>query len=102
MILTGKCSTREEPSALRQISRRNQLTLPADLLARLGLRPGDWVEVRAEGPSVILRPRVVEDPYTQEDLRALGRLVRRQRKAGQYKEFKTAAATLHHLRSLGR
>ena len=89
-------------AALRQIGKRNQLTLPAAVVAELGLRPGDWVEVRAEGRTAVLRPKLVEDPYSEEDLAALERLVRRQRTAGQYRDFKTAAGALGHLRRIRR
>jgi AbrB family looped-hinge helix DNA binding protein len=89
-------------SVLRQISRRNQLTLPAEVLSALGLRAGDWVEVSAEGTALVVRPKLVEDPCTQEDLRAFDRLVRRQRKAGRYREFSSAGGALRHVRSLGR
>jgi len=89
-------------AALRQIGKRNQLTLPAEVLASLGLRPGDWVEVRAEGTGVVLRPKPVEDPYTEQDLEELDHLVCRQRKAGQYRDFKTSSAALRHLRQIGR
>ena len=89
-------------AAVRQIGKRNQLTLPASVLVKLGLRAGDWVEVKAEGTGVVLRPKLVEDPYSEDDLHALDQLVRRQRKAGQYRDFRTTASALRHLRRLGR
>jgi AbrB family looped-hinge helix DNA binding protein len=39
------------------ISSKNQITLPAQLLRDMGLRPGDRLSVAREGGRVILRPR---------------------------------------------
>ena len=40
-----------------KISTRGQVVLPSPLRAKLGLRPGDALEVKLEGDAIVLRPR---------------------------------------------
>ena len=42
------------------ISRKNQITLPVDVLRETGLRPGDDVRVRAVGPGRVELVRIDE------------------------------------------
>jgi bifunctional DNA-binding transcriptional regulator/antitoxin component of YhaV-PrlF toxin-antitoxin module len=41
-----------------RISRKNQVTLPVETLAAAGLKPGDPVNIEAEGPNKIVVRRV--------------------------------------------
>jgi len=51
-----------------QIGSRGQLTLPADIRKRLGLRPGDTLLVRLEDGHIVLDPAIVLpiEQYTAE------------------------------------
>ncbi|HEX9823599.1 MAG TPA: AbrB/MazE/SpoVT family DNA-binding domain-containing protein [Actinomycetota bacterium] len=40
-----------------RLSRKNQATIPVDVVAASGLRPGDELEVRAVGPGRVLLAR---------------------------------------------
>ena len=41
---------------IAHLSEKGQITIPADVRKRLGLRPGDRIEVMVSGGSIILRP----------------------------------------------
>jgi AbrB family looped-hinge helix DNA binding protein len=55
-----------------KVSTKGQVVLPKPLRAKLGLRPGDPLDVRVEGDAIVLRPRrarrrklkIVVDPRT--------------------------------------
>jgi AbrB family looped-hinge helix DNA binding protein len=40
-----------------KVSTKGQVVLPSQLRERLGLRPGDALDVRLEGDAIVLRPR---------------------------------------------
>ena len=46
---------------LRQIGKRNQLTIPAKLLRASGVRPGDYVELANDHDKIIILPKLIED-----------------------------------------
>jgi len=55
-----------------KVSSKGQVVLPSPLRQRLGLRPGDSLDVRIEGDAIVLRPRrtkrrkarIIVDPRT--------------------------------------
>jgi AbrB family looped-hinge helix DNA binding protein len=55
-----------------RVSSKGQVVLPSPLRQRLGLRPGDALDVRLEGDAIVLRPRrakrrkarIITDPRT--------------------------------------
>jgi len=55
-----------------KISTKGQVVLPSRLRERLGLRPGDALDVKLEGGAIVLRPRrarrrklkIIVDPRT--------------------------------------
>jgi AbrB family looped-hinge helix DNA binding protein len=55
-----------------KLSSKGQVVLPSRLREKLGLRPGDALDVRLEGDAIVLRPRrarrrkpkIVIDPRT--------------------------------------
>lgn len=55
------------PDGPRRIGERNQVTLPADQLAVLGLEPGDsvWIALNPDRPGtlVVLSPSVMEEVF---------------------------------------
>ncbi|BAW02097.1 AbrB family transcriptional regulator [Thermus thermophilus] len=54
--------------ALTSLSKRGQITLPAEVRQALGLKPGDPLVVRVEAGRVVLEPAVVlpVELYTEE------------------------------------
>lgn len=57
--------TRARRRGYSRVSAKHQVTLPVDALGEAGLRPGDVVRVRAEGPGrvVLTRERNPLDEY---------------------------------------
>lgn len=57
--------------ALTSLSKRGQVTLPAEVRRALGLKPGDTLVVRVEAGRVVLEPAVVlpVELYTEERIR---------------------------------
>lgn len=63
-----------------KISTKGQVVLPSRLRQRLGLRPGDALDVRLEGDAIVLRPRrrrrrkarIITDPRTGLPVLTLG------------------------------
>jgi AbrB family looped-hinge helix DNA binding protein len=47
--------TRERRAGPARISRKNQVTLPAAILRKLGLAAGDTVDITDEGDSIVIR-----------------------------------------------
>ena len=55
-----------------KVSTKGQVVLPSMLREKLGLRPGDALDVRLEGDAIVLRPRrarrrkarIIKDPIT--------------------------------------
>ncbi|MEU8194283.1 AbrB/MazE/SpoVT family DNA-binding domain-containing protein [Microbispora amethystogenes] len=58
MAVTVKLMEYANPSTQRgpaRISRKNQVTLPVSLLRKLGLGPGDAVDIADEGDHIVIR-----------------------------------------------
>ena len=73
---------------LRQLKKRNQLTLPSAILKRIGIREGDYVAIEDRDGRIILNPREVEERGLDEaEWERLDRLVKEQRAKKQYKQF---------------
>jgi len=56
---------------LLSLGNSTAVTLPPDLLERLGLRPGDTVEVEATEDGILIRPAKALDPEFERALRAV-------------------------------
>jgi AbrB family looped-hinge helix DNA binding protein len=39
-----------------KVSRKNQIAVPAEVRRKLGIKPGDWLEVETKDHEVVLRP----------------------------------------------
>ena len=83
---------------LRQINDRNQITIPANLLKSVGLKPGDLLELEARGTNLILKPRKLEEPLESEDWKALDQLVSRQVRDKEYTEYPSPRKARSHLK----
>ena len=59
------------PRQTLTVSSRGQITLPANLRKRLGIRPGGGLSAEEKGGELVLRPAVVleMETYTDADIR---------------------------------
>ncbi|MGA8754041.1 AbrB/MazE/SpoVT family DNA-binding domain-containing protein [Candidatus Deferrimicrobium sp.] len=59
------------PRQTLTVSSRGQITLPANLRKRLGIRPGGVLSAEEKGGELVLRPAVVleMETYTDDDIR---------------------------------
>lgn len=59
------------PRQTLTVSSRGQITLPAGLRKRLGIRPGGVLSAEEKGGELVLRPAVVleMEPYSDADIR---------------------------------
>jgi AbrB family looped-hinge helix DNA binding protein len=86
---------------IRRIGKRNQVTIPADILEELHLGPGVEVEVTKEGRGLRIRP--VQDPiaYASGLLRRPGqRVLSDEELEVAIREASQEAATRRYLRTL--
>ena len=74
---------------LAKLKTKNQLTIPNEIVKRLHLRANELFAVDVEKNYIKLVPVQVEARYTEEELRAIDRIVARQKgKAKTYKAGK--------------
>ncbi|MDO8739147.1 AbrB/MazE/SpoVT family DNA-binding domain-containing protein [Candidatus Deferrimicrobium sp.] len=59
------------PRQTLTVSSRGQITLPAGLRKRLGIRPGGVLSAEEKGGELVLRPAIVleMEPYSDADIR---------------------------------
>jgi antitoxin component of MazEF toxin-antitoxin module len=81
---------------VEKIKKENLLKIPNLVLKRVGLEPGDYVEVTDDGYKIIITPKVPEEAFTDEEWTKLEKLAKE--KKG--RAFKTGAALLKHLDKL--
>ncbi|MEW6189667.1 MAG: AbrB/MazE/SpoVT family DNA-binding domain-containing protein [Actinomycetota bacterium] len=80
---------------VRRLSERNTITIPKDILKRIGLKPGDYFEITDDGNRIILTPKIVEDKFTDEEWEKLEKLARERGRV-----YKTATEAKKHLEGL--
>ncbi|MEK7099217.1 MAG: AbrB/MazE/SpoVT family DNA-binding domain-containing protein [Patescibacteria group bacterium] len=62
MLISLKTKTRKDaPSPIGRIGQRRQVVIPKRIYDELGLRTGDFVEVRRVKSEVVIRPKKVVD-----------------------------------------
>ncbi len=61
---------------VRQISTRNTITLPKAILERIGVGIGDFLEINEDGRQIILTPKVLEAPFSDEEWEKLEHIVK--------------------------
>ena len=94
-----------QTTMIRPIGTRNQITIPHQLLKRLGLHPGDFVNFTQEGKAILLKPVAVvekEEVWTKEELEAMERLLKEQKQKKEYVRFSDAQSALRYLRKIVR
>lgn len=85
---------------LRKLNDRNQITIPARILRDIGIGRGDFIEIDSKGHLILLRPKVVEDRFSESEWRLLEALVKRQIKKRQYKDYKHPEGARSHFEKL--
>ncbi len=80
---------------LVKVGSKHQVVIPKAVFIKLGLAPGDYVEIAVHKQQVVLKPKKVVDRYTEEPIgpktRAAIRQAFTQIKAGKgYGPFKSA------------
>ena len=72
---------------ITKLKAKNQITIPSAIVKRLRLRPEELFAVDVEDNYIKLIPVEVEPRYTAEELKAIDRLVEKEKKRG--KAFKS-------------
>ena len=88
---------------IRPIGRRNQITIPPQLLKRFGLHPGDLVNFRQEREGILMKPvEVVErnEDWTKEDLEDMKSCFEKQKEKKDYTRFNDSGSALKHLKKI--
>ena len=61
---------------VRQLSERHTITLPSEALKKIGAKAGDFFDIAAQGFKIILTPKTLEDPFTDEEWEKLRKLLK--------------------------
>lgn len=83
---------------VEKIKRENLLRIPNMVLKRVGLHPGDYVEVSDDGYKIIITPKVTEETFTEEELEKLEGLA----KGKKGRAFRSGEALQKHLDKLSK
>lgn len=67
---------------ITKLKAKNQITLPSTIVKRLHLKPDELFAVDIEGNYIKLIPVEVEPRYTAEDLKAIRRIVEKEKSRG--------------------
>lgn len=83
---------------ITKLKAKNQITLPSAIVKRLRLKPEELFAVDIEGNYIKLIPVQVEPRYTAEELKAIDRIVEKEKgKAKSYKAGKEFSAYIKKL-----
>jgi len=82
---------------IRQISRRNQVTLPQKLLASLGAKALDYVRIERKGKVIVLVPVSLEGKMDDEDWTKLKTYLRKEGRGARYVSAKEAKKQIDSL-----
>ena len=85
---------------ITKLKAKNQLTIPASIMKRLGLKPDELFAIDIEGNCIKLIPVTVEPKYTAQELTAIDGIVEKEREKG--KAFKAGAEVSGHLKKITR
>lgn len=88
---------------IRPIGKRNQITIPVQLLKGLRLHPGDFVGFSSDREGILLKPVEVvekEEAWRQEDLDAMEKQFTEQTGKKEYVRFADSQSALKYLKKL--
>ncbi|MHB1253929.1 MAG: AbrB/MazE/SpoVT family DNA-binding domain-containing protein [Candidatus Humimicrobiaceae bacterium] len=80
---------------VRQLSQRKTITIPTEILEKIGSKPGDLFEITNDGYCIILIPKVIEDKFTEQEWKKLNQIAKE--KGVVYKESEDAKSHLKDL-----
>jgi antitoxin component of MazEF toxin-antitoxin module len=83
---------------ITKLKAKNQVTLPSAIVKRLHLKPEELFAVDVEGNYIKLTPVEVEPRYTAEELKAIDRIVEKEKSKG--KVFKTSKEFSAYIKNL--
>ena len=83
---------------VEKIKRENLLKIPNLVLKRVGLHPGDYVEVTDDGYKIIITPKVPGEAFSDEEWKKLEKLA----KGKKGKALIGSKALLEHLDKLSK
>ncbi len=83
---------------LSKILSKYQITLPKEAVRALHLSKGDFLKCLVEKGKVSFAPVVVEEPYSDEELKKFDKLYNNPANRG--KKFRSAKAAIEHLKNL--
>ena len=83
---------------LSKVLSKYQITLPKKAVQALHIHKGDVLRCRIEKGEVSFAPVVIEEPYSEEDLRKFDELYNDPKNKG--KVYKTPSEALGHLKRL--
>jgi len=83
---------------IRRINFRNQITLPVKILRSVGLKYGDYIEVKARGSELVLKKKKVGGTLSYDDWESAEKLVRSQVKAREYTEYSSVSRARAHIK----
>ncbi|MFC1709559.1 hypothetical protein ACFL2J_05865 [Candidatus Omnitrophota bacterium] len=66
---------------ITRLKAKNQITIPNEIVKRLHLRPDELFAVDIEGNYIRLMPVEVEPKYTIQELKAIDRIVEKEKKS---------------------
>lgn len=83
---------------ITRLKTKNQVTLPVAVIKRLGLKPNELFAIDVEKNYIKLTPVALEPRYTPEELRAVDRIVEKEKgKARTVKAGKDFSSQIRHL-----
>lgn len=88
---------------IRPIGRRNQITIPPQLLKNFDLHPGDLINFRQDKEGILMKPvEVVErkEDWAQEDIADMEGLFEKQKQNKEYIHFNDSEGALNYLRKI--
>ena len=65
---------------ITKLKAKNQLTIPATVIKRLGLKPNELFAIDVEKNYIKLIPVTVEPRYTAQELEAIDRIIEKEKK----------------------
>ncbi len=83
---------------ITKLKAKNQITLPSAIVKRLHLKPEELFSVDIEGNYIKLIPVEVEPRYTVEELRAIRRIVEKEK--NQAKVFNTEKEFSNYIKKI--
>ena len=85
---------------LSKVLSKNQITLPSEAVRKLHISKGDILKCEVHGKSISFIPVIVEEPYSEEELKKFDELYNRPTNKG--KSYHSKSEAVGHLRRLKR